>query len=106
MTKTPDQRQTTDYEWVVEQISEDGSGDIIECFYWSEDELAQALQCFRTTANPDFGLCRRQGSEVDGETDRQYAYADTTTPEWTWPAEFEYGARIPQRLVSKLPKSA
>lgn len=103
------------YEWVVEEIDrasiepaaieagEPHPGDIIECYYYSEDEHEQAVAVaqaiLRDGGLVDFGLCYRLGSDEDGETDRQYAYcvrgAFTGLPE-----EFDGGRAVPKRFMN------
>lgn len=88
----------TIYEWVVEEISADGSGDIVDCHYWPEDQLTNAIACFRAIrtsgAAADFGLCRRVCDNEKGDLERGYAYR----VDGVWEASFEYGARIPKRF--------
>jgi hypothetical protein len=95
---------TTFYEWVVEHIDPEADGDILECSYWSEAELGNALAQVRDWRDVgrvvDFGLCRRVGNEWEGDVDRQYLYH---TPSG-WPDAFEGGAAIPQRLKRVLPR--
>jgi hypothetical protein len=44
-------------------------------------------------------LVRDVGTECDGVEDRQYAYV---TEDWTLPAEFDGGARVPKRFHAQL----
>lgn len=83
------------YEWVIEELADDD--EIIECFYWDQFSDAMAMRANKLAAGERFDLavCRAVGDDVDGETDRQYAYFR----DGKWPAEFEQGAVIPKRIA-------
>lgn len=83
------------YEWVVEQMDGDEIGD---CHYYDEADLAKAkahaADLIADGHVVDFGLCRTEGDDVVGETDRQYAYLS----EGALPSLFDYGASVPKRF--------
>ncbi len=91
----------TTYEWVIETVDE--HDDIVDCEYWDEDQLAQAVQWFNDKETPeggrvDFGLCRTVGDNIEGEVDRAYAYRNA---DGSWPSKFDSGDAIPKRLTAK-----
>lgn len=87
----------TVYEWVVETLADDGSGDIVDCSYWPERERANAEAQFAAIAGPkDFGLCRRVWDDDEGDVDRQYLYRSA---DGQWPGRvMEGGAALPVRF--------
>ena len=101
----PDDRVSTHYEWVVEtvQVHNEDCEDIIDCSYWPEKELAQALADAKSTTPPtggrvDFALARSTGCEAEGMTDRGYAYHEGGV----WPTGFDNGKSIPARFNAML----
>ena len=75
------------YEWVVEQMDGD---EIVDTSAF--DTLVEARRYIGDENNHVISLRRDVGSEEEGLTDRQYAYAGA--------AEFEAGAAIPKRLMA------
>lgn len=102
MTKDPEARISTFYEWVVETVDvhDEDSEDIIDCSYWAENERKNAEADFAATQAPaggrvDFALCRRTGNEDEGDLFRGYAYRNE---DGSWPTEFDCGHAIPARF--------
>lgn len=90
---------TVAYEWVVEQV--DADGDILDCSYWDEDRLANALNqraaWLRHGAHQvDFGVCWRLGNEAEGEIERAYAYVDEVG---ALPATLDNGRKVAKRVL-------
>ncbi len=73
------------YEWVVEEM--DGE-EILNVSAFGK--LSEA-KIFSEGLNVSIALRRDVGNDLDGITDRQYAYAGDV--------EFEHGAKIPKHLL-------
>lgn len=90
------------YEWVVETIAKDGSGDILDCSYWPLNERNQADAQFKTLKAEghlvDFGLHRRVGDDAVGDESREYIYRDENGQ---WPADrkMDGGAIVPKYIT-------
>jgi hypothetical protein len=101
MTKHPEDRIYTVYEWVVEDVEgEADDREIIECYYFDEADRAlaeaQVAEIAASGGAAEFGLCWRRGSEAESEMDRAYAYR---RPDGSWPQEFDNGRDIPKRFA-------
>ena len=95
----------TTYEFVVETLDfYEGCGgdpDIIDCNAW--DTLEQALAFAKQCEEPwRIALRRDVGNDVDGLTDRSYAYPDTTgkLPEYFTYGADEEGPKVPKRFAA------
>jgi hypothetical protein len=85
------------YEWTAEKI--DAYGDIIDTFHG--DTYAEALEWAEEQDGPvDIGLVRDVGDDINGLTDRQWAYLDES---WLkLPATFNQGAKMPLRFFREI----
>ena len=96
------------YEWLVDFVDEDG--DIIDVYH--ADTYAEALKWAqdsdflqsREFHHADIGLVRDVGNDLEGITDRQWAYIeDGKLPErMDWGGGETGGAKVPQRFHKEL----
>lgn len=99
--KEKELRISTDYEWVIEEIDENGE-------IW-ENRFADKLKDLLDykTKKPEegisqyqLGLLRRTGNEAEGELERGYAYeVDGKLAE-----EFDNGYRVPKHCLAEYKK--
>lgn len=77
------------YEWDIETL--DANGDILDHNF--AEDLRDLLPAF-VTQNPSMRLVlvRHAGNDLDGETDRLWAYVDDA---WNLPRCFEAGEDMP-----------
>lgn len=94
-------RNTTYYEWDYEVIDSD-SGDVLD--HWHEDSLSDFGRPLEE--NERLLLVRNEGNEIEGLTDRLWAYVkDGKLPEYFSNAEGnEVGYKVPKRFHDELAK--
>ena len=97
------------YEWVVEELDEDG--DIVEPVHF--DSFAEAAAYGATLARADIGLVRNEGDELEGLTDRLWSYARRVDGKWTLAETFNAGGdefptetRVPARFLREVGRAA
>lgn len=93
----------TRYEWVIETLEPDGSGDIAEVNH--ETTYAAALAwAADIDGEVDIGLVRDVGNDAEGLTDRAWAYVrDGHLPEtFTYGADEDSGIRVPKRFHAEV----
>lgn len=85
---------TVAYEWDIETV-DPKTGDIVDHNF--NDDLAALLPDF-VTQDPTMRLClvRHVGDDLDGETDRLWAYMDD---HWNLPRFFERSDDMPTEVI-------
>lgn len=89
-------RNEITYEWTLEELED---GDIID------SDFTDTLKAdWINRPNTDLGLLYREGNEVDGETDRYYAYVrEGKLPEYfSNELNQPLGIKVPQRFHKEL----
>jgi hypothetical protein len=89
------------YEWVIEYLDADGE-DIEELIHADTFKQAAAYieMAVAKGVRVDIALTRKAGDEVEGLTERQYAYLNNDC----LPPDFDGGAKVPKRFAEQVEK--